>query len=324
MQSFWQWFIGEAGAGWIIGLIGLIGGVYAWLRRERPPKIVVQETRRISLLDVHPSQAEKIRVSYLDSVGNESRIASLQQTELAIYNTGTRDISEAINLVLTLRRADQSTGSGDKEGVGFWRVVFDDVTCTAEGLTANGSAGEQSVEMRIPYLNSYLTHRHAIMAYLITEYSVQLHLLRGRGRGWSARLSTLDSYLKLRSKLAQVIRVSAVALLALSAVPPFVALLDSPVYGALYNPTLSNLDRLIAMLVKLRESVQLHGVPPVWTRLFFEFKGGYGFRYGLALVLSLTGGLVSVYLTAHQRRIAGWLAARLLCIAPPERWRIDT
>lgn len=324
MQSFWQWFIGEAGAGWIIGILGLIGGIYAWLRRERPPKIVIQEVSHISLLDVHPSQSNRIHVGYSDTDGSESKIESLQQIKLSIYNLGTRDISEAIDLVLTFRRKEQSANSDDDGAVGFRRLVFDDVACKAEGMPTDGSANEQSVRITIPYLNSYRTHHHYAMAYLMTEHLVQLQLVRGSGKGWSARLSTLDQFWTFRRTMARAIQLTALGLICLSSVWFYVELLGSPVYGALYNPTTDNLDRLIALLTQHRESVQAHGLPPVWTRFISELELGPNLRLGWAMTALMISGLVLVYLAQQPYKLATWLTAKSLHIVPPEQWLMDS
>ena len=74
MPRFWDWLIGEAGAGWIIGLLGLLGVLFTWLRRERPSRVIIQEINTIRLLDIHPSQRERLSVHYTDTQGEQERI----------------------------------------------------------------------------------------------------------------------------------------------------------------------------------------------------------------------------------------------------------
>jgi hypothetical protein len=321
MQSFWNWLVGEAGAGWIIGLIGIIGAVYAWLKRDRPPSIVIQEVRRLGLLDVHPSQSDRIRVSYLDKVGEECRIESLQQIELVIYNSGTRDVSETVDLVLTFRREIPGGDSAAAQPIGFWRLAFDDETCASGAVATDRSPHEESVRITIPYLNAYGIHHHFIKAYLMTEHSVLLHLVRGSGKGWSARLSTLDDFRTLRRRLARALTLGSLLLFLACSAYFLVEFLRHPVYAVFYNPTLSNIDRLIALLNRTRESVLAHGAPPFWSRLFSPLEFAAGSSYVRAFLAWLAASAVTLHLSLEGQALAARLAARLLGILPPERWR---
>ncbi len=324
MQSFWQWFIGEAGAGWIIGILGVIGGVYAWLRRERPPRIVIQEVKQISLLDIHPSQSDKIHVGYSDTDGSEHKIESLEQVKLAVYNLGTKDITETVDFVLTFRRKKQPADAEDSESIGFWRLVFDDATCEAESIPTDGSVHEQSVRIRIPYLNSYRTHHHYALAYLMTEHAAQLQLVRGNGKGWSASLSTLDQFWTRRRTMARAVRMTAIGLVLLAGVLCFFVMLGDPFYAVQITPTLDNVDRLIELLTRLRESVLAHGVSPYGTRFFEGLHSGLANSFIMATLLLVVLAYISSYLISHQHRLAGLLAAKSLNVVPPERWDTDT
>ena len=106
MPSFFEWFIGEAGAGWVIGVLGLLGMLYTWRRRERPPKVVVPEIGKTRLLDLDPSEHEKLSVYYKDSAGEDRRVQKLQQGEYAVYNNGTVDISEPLEFSLMFTHSD--------------------------------------------------------------------------------------------------------------------------------------------------------------------------------------------------------------------------
>ena len=72
-----EWLIGEAGAAWIIGVLGILGAAYTWLRRERPVRIIVQELSHTRLLDIHPAQRDSLLVSYKTSDGKEAPITDL-------------------------------------------------------------------------------------------------------------------------------------------------------------------------------------------------------------------------------------------------------
>ena len=126
MGSFWDWLVGEAGAGWIVGFIGLLLSLYAWLHRECAPKVIVQEVNSIRLLDIHSTQRESLSVFYTDSEGQQVRVQDLQQEEVVIYNNGTVDVREPLQLVIRFHQA----GSKGEEFSGFWQLVSDDPGCT--------------------------------------------------------------------------------------------------------------------------------------------------------------------------------------------------
>lgn len=318
MESFSRWLLGEAGAGWIIGIIGILGGLYAWTRREKAPKIIVQQVRSISLLDVHPSQSGSIRVAYLDPTHEPCGIESLHQTELVVYNTGTKDVVEPIELVITFHRKEATNGSIGENEIGFWKLVFDDVGCKSETLLSNDEEVGQRALMTIPYLNSYSTHGHCVRAYLITEHSVELRLVRGTGKGWSAALYTLDQFADARAKTARLIRYGLLASYVVCSIWLFSTLLQSPVSAALYMPTLKNLDRAIEVLSQQRSAVLAAGVPPIWTRLLGWKETAPTPQAVMAVVVWLII-VFAVGLRGHNA-VSAWVASRYLGVETPQHW----
>ena len=104
---------------WLIGVLGILGAAYTWLRRERPVRVIIQETSHTRLLDIHPAQRDRLEVSYKTSSGREVPITDLNQSEFAIYNSGTRDITEPLVVNLVLESSDS-----DRE-IGAWDAVID-------------------------------------------------------------------------------------------------------------------------------------------------------------------------------------------------------
>jgi hypothetical protein len=78
VQGLWDWLITDAGAGWVLGLIGVVATFYAWRKQGRPTRVVVREIETIRLLDIHPSQHESVRVLYPNAQGTQTSITNLE------------------------------------------------------------------------------------------------------------------------------------------------------------------------------------------------------------------------------------------------------
>lgn len=184
MESFWDWLIGEAGAGWIIGLLGVMGGVYAWLRRERPGRVIVQEVNRVRLLDIDASQRNQLAVYYKESDGTQVQITDLVQSEWVIYNGGSRDILEPFSITL---------GPKGKAYSGFLKVVGQDNWCRSSVIRDPGNQVVTGIRFEFDYLNAYQEHEQIARFFLLAEQVFSVELVEGNGRGWSAMLDKSGS-----------------------------------------------------------------------------------------------------------------------------------
>jgi hypothetical protein len=187
MQEFWQWFIGEAGAGWIVGILGLVGGVYAWLKRERPAQIIIQELETLRLMDIHPSQQHKLDIRYKTDEFGEVKIHDLFQKQVVIYNSGTRDILEPLDLKLGAIVRPELHSTNYRKGNDLFVVIIDQVMAKQVDRDP-GYPGAWSVCLQIPYLNSYQDHQQYLKCEFISNYPMELVPISKTGRGWSVSI----------------------------------------------------------------------------------------------------------------------------------------
>jgi len=192
MNGFWDLFIGEPGGVWIIGLVGLGIGVFRWLQRERAPRVILQELSTARLLDMHPSQHDRVQAYYAPAIGSSRQIKDLIQKKLVIYNGGTKDVLDAVSLELTLSPGARST---QNERAGLLECV---VESPAKAQPAIDGEGKEGVQISIPYLNSYREHGHLWTLHLLAERPFDVALSCGSGKGWSARLLTREALFRLK------------------------------------------------------------------------------------------------------------------------------
>lgn len=197
--TFINWLIGEAGIGCLIGVLTLLGGIagaiFSWLKRERPTRVIVQELMETVLLDIHPAQRKNLSVFYTSSEGEQTRINNLIQKSLCIYNMGTKNIEEPLNLLLYLSERDTS-----KKPAGFWKIFFDSpLQCQSELLT-DESGTNIGVKITLPFLNSYSYHQQIVIAKLVSEHPVEIKLVGGIGKGWSASYYTMEQIVDKETK----------------------------------------------------------------------------------------------------------------------------
>jgi len=258
MENFWNWFIGEAGAAWIFGVLGILGVVYTWLKRPRPPKVIVQEVERLKLLDIHPSQREKLKVFYIDPEGQQA-IENLEQKKVVIYNTGTKDILEPVKLRM---RFYQKIEKVDKWK--FWRFVLDNPECTLEPIPPDKSSSWVDIDVQIPYLNSYPNHKHYLTGYLISDGEMEIELVKRIGKGWSSRYVTPQAVRKMETRLGLPIAI--VTLLLVIFFPPAVFRLTKQQPGGLWE-TLQTVVLVFALVFALLMPSVLGRIPFVALRI---------------------------------------------------------
>lgn len=212
MEALLDWLIGQPGAVWITGtlLFGLtlIGLIVGWARRERAPRVVIQEIESIQLLDIHPSQRDRLRVSFVDEKGIQQPVEDLRQREIVIYNDGTRDITEPLELRLRFL----TPGSGDRPFAGLWWWFFDDTRYSATqvheeetiemGSTKIRRGLTRGAHLELPYLNSYRVHKDYVEAHLISDGEFDITLWgKVAGKGWSAHFMPLHRVKELHHRV---------------------------------------------------------------------------------------------------------------------------
>jgi hypothetical protein len=194
VQTFWDWFIGEAGAAWIALLFTTGWALYERLRRERPPKVVIQEAFKAKTLEL-AHRSNVITTLFTDAEGEQHPIDKLVEVVFFIYNDGSRDILDSIELVLNLGE------EGDK---GLWRLFLEDIKCTSEkAFDHEGFC--TGVRIKIPYLNSFPNHKHYTKALLISDRELTPKLSQGIGKGWSARLVPLQKIERMERLLERIL-----------------------------------------------------------------------------------------------------------------------
>jgi hypothetical protein len=187
VMSFSEWLVGEAGAGWIIGVIGVIGALYTWVKRERAPRIVIQEVETIRLLDIHKSLSGRLNVYYGEKQDKQEKINDLVQKKVVIYNYGTRDILEEINISFQIKE------NFGKNHSGFCRVILEGSNNgQVETIYNNDNEVFEEIKLTLPYLNSYHEHHEYNTVYILTNNPVKMELKRGSGKGWSSYIVTLS------------------------------------------------------------------------------------------------------------------------------------
>jgi hypothetical protein len=179
-MRFWDWFIGEAGAAWILGILGIIGAIYTWINRRRPKHIVLQETQRFSLLDIHHSLQERLTVFYKSRVDvEEYEIRTLYQTEFIIYNSGTESFAQPLEFTVDFYPTEKKSVQGV---MGYWEMLFDDSRADCECL--DDEQPSIGCTVQLDGLNSWPRERDFIQGYLVSEESIFLDT-RYQGTGWS-------------------------------------------------------------------------------------------------------------------------------------------
>lgn len=238
MNSLWHWLLSDAGAGWIIGIIGLLGALYSWLKKERPPHILVQEVDKTSLLDVHASQREKIKV-FFEKSDETRRIFGLEQRKLVIYNSGSRDVTDEINFTLHAKVSEDE--NGEKNFPNLLEVIF----LPNLPVTILQKADEILITITIPHLNSYSNHRQYVTGYILSDTPVLIDA-QGQGKGWSVYF--VNDKVQRNLTIEKIFNV--VSSISFLAIPLGFVLL---IYGAIrdplgivyFNPTNENINAAV-------------------------------------------------------------------------------
>jgi len=292
MQPFLDWLIGEAGAGWIIGLLGLLGALYAWLNRDRAPRVIIQEVGRVRLLDIHPSQRERLSVFYTDTQGTQESVQTLEQKKIVIYNNGTKDISEPVRFALGFHGEDSQ-----EEFEGFWRLIFDDIECASEPMFDDAQDVCIGARVGIPYLNSYPAHGHYVTAYLISDREIKIELSEGIGKGWSAYFVPLCRLEEIQGRVTVIFSRITNALILLTAgmfVLAVAQLLSNPnpLTRVFLNPTPDKIEAALRQQRDLFEALRTSGLLGYY-RAYLQTSGALPTIFIIIIGLMLLSGVLS-------------------------------
>ena len=316
MNQFFSWLIGEAGAGWIIGIIGVISGIYAWVKRERPPKVIFQEIETVSLLDIHPSHRDKLEI-YLTSAESKTPINQLQQTMLVIYNSGTKDITTPLNVELGVMKSGEKSPGGIKK---LLEPYFD--APATSSLIFNGNNEVAGINIAIPYLNSFRMHNHFITGYITSEQPIDFQLRKGDGVGWSSYFIPLRKPTLIKLKVISIIRKIYYALAILTLVlflPFFVQMFKDPTMSVFFNPSTENVNSAIQAYAG-----RLHQMETATLFDRFFISGGENSNQTFVWILLATFiTILATTLMSNKTRIAQFISQTYLGLQPIEKFRPD-
>lgn len=252
MAGVWNWLIGEAGAAWIFGPLGILGLIYGWRNRPRPAKVIIQELETLRLLDIHPAQRDKVKVYYSDERYDNAPIDALQQRELAIFNSGTQDITEPITLLLYITLVGPQY---------LCRFALETQQEAIEVVALRDN--KPGFVAEISYLNSFSVHGEYVRAYIISEGEVVIEKIEGSGKGWSSQFVSQGAIQQAEIK---VNRVYGIILLVVG-----VPLVLCVVLSAFADPRLSLNQKIGAAIGGVLLAALAFAAPPiaVWLRQRF-------------------------------------------------------
>jgi hypothetical protein len=100
MQSFLNWFIGEGGAGWIIGALSIIWGVYKWYSQQQGGHVYCRQVQpSLSALSL-ASEVRKSIIIYYREEGKKKPIPvdKMSYTLIEITFESSAEALNSINL----------------------------------------------------------------------------------------------------------------------------------------------------------------------------------------------------------------------------------
>lgn len=169
-DEWWVRVLGPVAGATVTGAVALI---IWWLNRKRPNQLEVREVELTSLLKV----GETIRPRIIATLDGQP-IANLSQIEVAIMN---RSLETIKDIAITFRFPQRTTVlECELSGVGGERriVAPDELTVT------------------IPFLNAYRHHGDVVVAKILCDGEADAFTVAGRGDGWSARRTSIDSIIR--------------------------------------------------------------------------------------------------------------------------------
>lgn len=167
-KGFLDWLFSEAGAGWIFGIVSLIGLLLSLLLRKRPNRLVCKEVGRTSLVKIRKEVRDNIDVSF-----NNEPVKNLALVEMDIFNKG----SEVIRDILLTVKFSKNT----RILATSFKVVPENLTVTTDSIESN------QAKIKIPFLNPIRPHKHRIKANIVCDGDIEKYKVIGSGEGWSVQ-----------------------------------------------------------------------------------------------------------------------------------------
>jgi hypothetical protein len=168
-KSFLDWLFSEAGAGWIFGIVSLIGFLLSLLLRKRPNRLVCKEVNRTSLIKIRKEVRDNIDVTFC-----KEHVKNLALVEMVIFNKGSDVIRDILLTVKFLK--DTKVLSASLES------VPENLEVTTDFIESN------QAKIKIPFLNPIRPHKHRIKAIILCDGDIQKYKVIGSGEGWSVQL----------------------------------------------------------------------------------------------------------------------------------------
>ena len=294
-MDFLRWFFGEAGAGWIAGVLGLVGLLYTWMSREKPAKIVIQEIKSLRLLDIHPSQSHRLSVLYEAVNEGQVPIHELFQKTLAIRNTGTKDILEEIDIKLSSEPINYEHSPSE------WFVDIDfEKQANAVVEYGDESDGKSTAKIciNIPYLNSYRVHEQLVIGRIISNKPISLDIIQGVGKGWSTRFISTSEMNRVYKNTHQVLRRAYLILISLG----FLLMILSQVFQftdltviARLQPSNENVQQALQAYQNEFHELEGAGLPRrLASALIYPLSSSSATFLALGFLLFLSGALINI------------------------------
>lgn len=202
--SFLDWIFSEAGAGWIFGIVTLIGLLLSLYLRKRPNRLVCKEIGRISLVKIRKEVRDKIDVSF-----NNEPVKNLALVGMDIFKKG----SEVIRDILLTVKFTENT----RVLATYLEVVPENLAVTTNSIESN------QAKIIIPFLNPIRPHKHRIKVNIVCDGDIEKYKVIGSGEGWSVQLLRLPSKKELKRRFwIMICGVFIIFLLATFIYSPFV------------------------------------------------------------------------------------------------------
>lgn len=167
MNSFFNWLLSSAGAGWAVAAFTLLGLVYTVVKRRRPNRIMVQEQDEVSLLMIAPRIRGLISVKFGDVP-----VERLSQLELEISNHGS-DVVSDIDLRIAFPRDT--------------KVLADSFLPVPGTLEVATSFQHAEANVTIPYLNPREEYEDRLQISYLCDGAPTPIYVTGGGEGWSVK-----------------------------------------------------------------------------------------------------------------------------------------
>jgi hypothetical protein len=178
-----EWLVTDAGAGWIVGILGLSATMYGQITKRRPTIVVCKEAGKFSLIEIDKKVKENIQVKY-----KSLDIENLSQIELELFNNGAKTIKNF--------KMDILFDKGTK--------ILDVVTGKTTDITGKWTSKHNSLNLELPYLNSYSGHHTKLTVKILCDGTINSLEISGGGEGWSLKHKKLPTKKILKVRFALV------------------------------------------------------------------------------------------------------------------------